>query len=283
VEINAQLVKELREKSGAGLMECKKALQETSGDPNKAIKYLKEKGIMKATEKSGRTTKEGIISIAISKDNGQGVVVELNCETDFVARTDEYQSASQEIAENILKSNVEDVKSIPSQIHDQVKNLIAKLGENISINQIARIKKSANGFLSSYIHQGGKIGVLLHLEVGNAQTQSNIDFNNLAKDISMHIAAMSPIGISKDDVDSNTIKEQEEIFTKQAKDSGKPDNVIEKIVAGKVAQFYKEIVLLEQAFVKEPKISVQKYIDLESKKFNDKIKVVSFIRLRVGE
>ncbi|GMT49333.1 MAG: elongation factor Ts [bacterium] len=283
MEISAQAVKELREKTGAGLMECKNALKETSGDLDKAIKFLKEKGTIKAAGKSGRATKEGIICVAIAEDMSQGVLVEINSETDFVARTDDFISATQDITEHILKSDAKSSSDLSQTIKDEVKALIARLGENMGIGQMARIKNTSNGYLRSYIHQGGKIAVLLLSESTKKEICSDPVFLNLTKDISMHIAAMNPSGLSKDDIDPKIIQEQKEIFMTQAKESGKPDNIIEKIVTGKLNQFLKEIVLLEQPFVKDPKQSIQKYVDAESKKLNDSIKIIQFIRFKVGE
>ncbi len=283
MEISAQEVKELREKTGAGLMECKKALKENSGDSDKAIKFLKEKGMIKAAGKSGRATKEGIICIAIADDMSQGVLVEINCETDFVARNDDFISACQEIAQHILKTEAQSSSDLPQDIQDEVKGLIIRLGENMGIGQMARMKNTSTGYLSSYIHQGGKIAVLLHTESAKKEIRSDPRFLSLTKDISMHIAAMNPTGLSKDDIDPKILEEQKEIFTTQAKESGKPDNIIEKMVTGKLNQFLKEIVLLEQPFVKDPKQSIQKYTDEESKKLNDTIEIKQFIRYKVGE
>ncbi len=283
MEISAQAVKELREKTGAGLMECKNALKETSGDPEKAIKFLKEKGTIKAAGKSGRATKEGIICVAVADDMSQGVLVEINCETDFVARTDDFISATQEITEHILKSDAKSSSDLSQAIQDEVKALIVRLGENMGIGQMARIKNTSNGYLTSYIHQGGKIAVLLLSESTKKEIFSDSVFLNLTKDVCMHIAAMNPSGLSKDDIDPKIIQEQKEIFMTQAKESGKPENIIEKIVTGKLNQFLKEIVLLEQAFVKDPKQSIQKYVDAESKKLKDTIKITQFIRFKVGE
>ncbi len=282
MDISAQLVKELREKTGAGLMECKKALLETSGDIDKSIKYLKEKGMIKAAEKSGRATNEGIIIISTDSSNQQGVIVEITCETDFVARTDDFINTSQEISDDILKSSASKIEDIPDQISNKLKALISRLGENMSINRMERISGSNSQQLTSYIHQGGKIGVLLQTD-GDQKLNNNDDFINLTKDISMHIAAMNPVGLSKEDVDPKLLEEQKEIFTKQSKESGKPDNIIEKMVIGKINQFLKEIVLLDQAFVKDPKLSIAQLIQSVAKKLNTNINVKKFIRYKVGD
>ncbi len=280
--ISAQLVKELRERTGAGLMECKKALTESTGDMDNAIRYLKEKGITKAAEKSGRTTKEGIICVSIAEDMSKAVAVEINCETDFVARTDDFLSVCQQITDEILKTGIAKPADLPEDIQNQLKSLIAKLGENMTINRIKTIDNS-KGYITSYIHQGGKIGVLIETETSKAETHQNSGFINMTKDIAMHIAAMNPQGISKDEIDPKILAEQEAIFLTQAKETGKPEKVLQNIVKGKVAQFFKEIVLLDQAFVKEAKMSVQQYIDAESKKMEDnEIKINRFIRFKVG-
>lgn len=281
MEISAKLVKELRERTGAGLMECKKALKETSGDVEAAIKYLKEKGMIKAASKSGRETKEGIV--CVSTDGKEGVIVEINCETDFVAKNVDFQNACQELTDKILKTDAATIDQVPEEIKNQLSEMIMKLGENMSIGNLGRIKASDNGFLTSYIHMGGKIGVLLHAETKDKATHAKEDFINILKDVAMHIAAMAPAGLNKDDVDPAVVKEQEEIFKTQAKESGKPENMLDKIVTGMLGKFLKEIVLLEQAFVKEAKQTVKQFIDTESKKLNDTVEIKQFIRYKIGE
>ena len=264
-------------------MECKKALKECDGNLDNAVKFLKEKGLIKAAEKSGRATSEGIICVAVSDDNSQGVALELSCETDFVARNEDFIKAAEDITRNVLSSPATSPDELPESIQNELKSLIARLGENMAIKQLARITNTNNDCLTTYIHQGGKIGVLLQMETGDKNTQSQEGFSSLAKDISMHIAAMNPAGLSKDDVDAKVLDEQKGIFLTQAKESGKPDNIIEKMVEGKMKQFLKEIVLLEQAFVKEPKTSIQQLLDAESKKLGDKVALKQFVRFKVGE
>ncbi len=280
MSISAQLVKELREITGAGMMECKKALIESNGNIDNAVKHLKEKGITKATEKRGRTTKEGIITISVSGDRAG--IVEVNCETDFVAKTDEFINSCNKISTNILEANIADPSALTKDIENQINSLIAKLGENISISRINLLKANKNGYIDSYIHSGNKIGVVVIVDTNKKESHNNDEFISLIKNVCMHIAAMNPRGLIKDDIDSNLIEEQKAIFLKQAKDSGKPEKVIEKIVQGKLNQFFKETVLLEQSYVKEPKLSVNKLIESTGKKLGENIKIVKFIRFRVG-
>lgn len=281
MEINAKMVKELRERTNLAMMDCKKALKETDGDIEAAIKYLKEKGMIKMAGRSGRDTKEGLVCISV--DGSDGIIVEINCETDFVSKNEDFQKACQEITDKLLKTDADSVDKISEDILTPLKELSLKMGETLNFGKLTRVKASDNGHLTSYIHMGGKIGVLLYSETKNKATHAAEDFINLTKDVAMHIAAMAPAGLNKDDVDPAVIKEQEEIFKTQAKESGKPENMLEKIAGGMLNKFLKDIVLLEQAFVKEAKQTVKQFVEAESKKVNDTVEIKKFIRYKIGE
>ena len=285
-EITAALVKELREKSGAGMMDCKKALAENDGDIEASMDWLRAKGIAKAGKKAGRTAAEGLIAVATSHDGKVGVAVEFNSETDFVARNEGFQKAARSFAKTALdvEPTIEALLAAPATegdgtIADQVTRLVATIGENMSLRRIARVEVS-EGAIASYIHGGvadglGKIGVLVALEgAGDAAT-----FTEAGRKVAMHIAATSPASAKRDDLDPALVDRERAILTEQARESGKPEAVIEKMIEGRIQKYYKEVVLTEQDFVMNPDVTVGQYI--ESETGGDTLK--GFVRFAVGE
>ena len=273
--VTASLVKELREKTGAGMMECKKVLTETDGDIEKAMELLRERGITKAAKKSDRIAAEGIVEAYISEDAKVGVVVEVNSETDFVAKNDEFKNFVADIAEQIAKENPADVESLLAQnsikessktVKDVLTEKIATIGENISIRRFARFEST--GLVEKYIHGDGKIGVLVEME--NASVE-------LAKDICMQIAAAKPEFLKREDVPAERVDKEMEILKAQAMNEGKPAEIAEKMVQGRIGKFYGEICLVDQEYVKD---SSMKVCDLlKSKGAN----IVRFARFEKGE
>jgi len=270
--ISAALVKELRERTSAGMMECKRALQENMGDIEKAIKYMREKGQAKADKKADRIAAEGTIVILISSDQKQGVLMEINCETDFVGRDSHFINFAQAAAQKILSANIhtlEDALNLKldsgETIDEMRRDLVSKLGENIQIRRF--VNKTSKHQLISYVH-GGRIGALVELEGGDA---------NLGKDIAMHIVASHPLVINPQDVPQEVIQTEKDIFSAQALASGKPANIVEKMIEGRIKKYVDEISLLGQPFVKNPDQSVGNLLD------QHKAKVHSFTRYAVGE
>jgi elongation factor Ts len=272
--ITASLVKELRERTGAGMMECKKALTETGGDIDAAIELMRKSGAAKAEKKAGRTAAEGLIVIKHSADNKTAVMVEVNCETDFVAKDDNFTNFADAVAERVLASgvaNVEELMALPlhdgeeTTIEEARQALVSKIGENMNVRRFERM--NATGTVSSYRH-GVKIGVIVDLVGGN---------DELGKDVAMHVAATNPMCISEDQVSQETLDKEKEIFVAQAKESGKPDEIIEKMVAGRMKKYLAEITLVGQAFVKDPDQTVGKLLDSAN------ASVASFTRFEVGE
>ena len=273
--VTASLVKELREKTGAGMMDCKKVLTETDGNMEKAIELLRERGIAKAAKKSDRIAAEGIVAAYVADDAKLGSIVEVNSETDFVAKNEEFQKFVADIAKQIANKNPATVEELLSQkaISDELKTVqevltdkIATIGENISIRRFARYE--TNGLVEKYIHGDGKIGVLVEMENGNAE---------LAKDICMQIAAAKPEYLDRDSVPEERVNKEMEILKVQAMNEGKPEQIAEKIVQGRIGKFYSEICLVDQVFVKDP-----------DKKVNDLLKsnnakVIRFERFEKGE
>ena len=273
--ITASQVKELREKTGAGMMDCKKVLTETNGDEEKAIELLRERGIAKAAKKSDRIAAEGLVATYVSDDNKVGVVVEVNAETDFVAKNEEFRAFVADVAEQIAKENPANVEELLNQksIKDSSKtvgevltNKIATIGENMSIRRFERFE--ANGLIESYIHGDGKIGVLVELEGGDS---------NLAKDICMQIAAARPEYLDKASVPAERVEKEMEVLKAQAMNEGKPAEIAEKMVQGRLGKFYAEICLVEQDFVKDPDTKVGKLVESKG------AKILRFARFEKGE
>ena len=270
--MNAKLIKELRDISGAGMMDCKKALEENDNDIKKATEWLREKGIAKAAKKAGRIAAEGL-STVITEGN-KAVILEINCETDFVAKNEKFQNFVNEVARTILNSNAktnEEALALPCEdgtLNDAVTNMTATIGEKISFRRFALLEKSDDQNLGAYIHMGGKISVLTLLDGANEE---------VAKDVSMHAAAMRPEYVKKEQVPEEQVEHEKKILTEQAIAEGKPANIAEKMVMGRINKFYKEICLEEQEFVKDNSVSVAKYVS------NNGGKIVDVIRYEVGE
>jgi len=283
--INAQDVKRLREKTGAGIMDCKKALIESDGDFEKAIKYLKEKGLAEAGKRSEREAKEGIITVVSSEDGRVRVMAEINCETDFVSRTDDFQKFVNEAATGILESGAEDTGSLSPDIEEKIKDAIASFGENIIIRRMVRFEKAddAGSEFTSYIHLGGKVGVLVEFLIDGQKGGENADVEELEKNIALQIASMAPIGISQDDIPTETVEEQRGIYMVQARESGKPEHILEKIAQGRMKKFFAESCLLEQKYVKDGDLTVEKYLKSVEQKTESKIVIKRFARFKLGE
>lgn len=274
-EITAKLVKELRDRTGAGMMDCKKALGETDGDIEKAIDLLREKGIAKAAKKSGRTAAEGLIFEGVSADNKTAVVLEFNSETDFVAKNDEFKALGAKMVEIALRPEIKTVEDLKAAeidgvtVETTITNLIAKIGENMSLRRFEKV--ITEGFVTTYNHLGGKLGVIV--EMTGEATEANI---TKAKDIAMHVAAMDPKYVDRSVVTTDDLEREKEISRKQLEAEGKPAQIIEKILVGKMNKFYEDNCLVDQIFVKaENKETVAEYAG--------DIKVVSFARYKVGE
>ena len=285
MEITASMVKELRDKTNAGMMDCKKALKETNGDIEKAIVYLREKGLLQAAKKSSRIASEGLTTAIISVDEKKGVVIEVNSETDFVAKNEEFKSFVEETAKAVLNNEPKDLEALKAVVLNNGKTVeealtdkIAKIGENMSLRRFSQVKVD-NGVVVEYIHGGGKISVIVALESEGDKEALKV----LGKDLAMQIAAMSPKYISMEDVDAEFIAQEKEILTAQALNEGKPQNIVEKMVEGRLNKELKEICLLEQAFVKDADLTVKKVISDTAKKLGSDIKVADVIRYEVGE
>ncbi|NNU82609.1 elongation factor Ts [Geobacillus sp. BMUD] len=272
--ITAQMVKELREKTGAGMMDCKKALTETNGDMEKAIDWLREKGIAKAAKKADRIAAEGMAYIA--SEGNTAVILEVNSETDFVAKNEEFQTLVKTLAAHLLKQKPASLDEALSQtmdngstVQDYINEAIAKIGEKITLRRFAVVNKADGETFGAYLHMGGRIGVLTLL-AGNAS-------EDVAKDVAMHIAALHPKYVSRDDVPQEEIAHEREVLKQQALNEGKPEKIVEKMVEGRLNKFYEDVCLLEQAFVKNPDVTVRQYVE------SNGATIKQFIRYEVGE
>ena len=285
--ITAALVKELRERTGAGMMDCKKALVECDGDMDKAIDFLREKGLAAAAKKAGRIAAEGMVDSFVD-ENGVGVTVEVNCETDFVGMNEKFRAYAEKIAKAVLENAPADLDALrASEIEGEtveavVTDAIHTLGENI---QLARFAYSLQpeGAVASYVHGVGKIGVLVDFKLGDASFAANDAFKTYGRDIAMQVAAASPVAATREAVDPAVVAHEMEIYKAQAAESGKPENIQEKIATGRLEKFYKENVLTEQAYVKDPDKSVADYTAEVAKELGTTIEIVDFTRFVLGE
>lgn len=283
--IRAQDVKLLREKTGAGIMDCKKALADAEGDFEKAVKLLRERGIAELKKRSGREAKDGLITVLYSEDRKEVVMVEVNCETDFVSRTDKYRDFVQEIASSVLEKRVEDPRKLPEEITQKVNEAVGLFGENILLRKIARFRKQdeKRSELYSYIHLGGRAGVIAEFLLADEEGAKHSLFQEFAKNITLQIASMGPISVSRDDLSPEILNEQREILGKQARESGKPEKIIEKIIAGKMDRFFADTCLLEQKYVKDADMSIGDYLKNVQNEIGGNIEIKRFARFKLGE
>ncbi len=274
-EISAANVAKLREMTNAGLMDCKKALSEANGDLNSAVDILRKKGAASAAKKATREAKEGVIAQYIAPGAQSGSIVEINCETDFVARNESFRAFCDDIARKVTENPAVDLEA------DRTAQ-VAKIGENIKIARHERLQVSGTGFLGSYIHTGAKVGVLVEVGVGNAATTGRDEFKQLVRDITLQIAAANPSVVSRESVDAAVLAKEKEIATEQVKD--KPPQAIAKIVEGKLEKFFQGVCLVDQGFVKRnSEVTVREHVADISKQLGDTITVRRFIRFQVGE
>lgn len=271
--ITAKMVKELREKTGAGMMDCKKALEETNGDIEKAIDYLREKGMAKAAKKADRIAAEGLTHIEV--DGNTAVLLEVNCETDFVTKNDLFKELLVKIGKVLVDKKPKTVeealklKADDDTLETVINSAISTIGEKISLRRFAVLEKTDNDVFGTYLHMGGRIGVVAVLE--------NTNDSELGKDIAMHVAAINPSYVTRDDVPEDEVNREREVLKQQALNEGKPEHIVEKMVEGRLGKFFEQIVLLEQEFVKDPDFKVKKYVE------NNGANVKSFVRYEVGE
>lgn len=280
----AQDVKNLREITGCGMMDCKKALSETNGDQEKAIEFLREKGLAAAAKKAGRIAAEGIVKALVDTNKKVGVVVEVNAETDFVAKNAEFQEFVTVIAQTIINQNPADVDALAAckaegtdvTVADLLTEKIQKIGENMKIRRFTRYE----GDVATYVHGGGTIGVMVKF---NTDVAGKEGFAEMGKDVAMQVAAANPGFLTEADVPAEVLDKEREILKVQAMNEGKPEAIAEKMVAGRIQKFYKENCLMDQVFIKDNELTVKAFVEAKAKELGGKIEVVSFVRLEKGE
>ena len=282
--VTAQLVKELRERTGAGMMDCKKVLVETDGDIDKAIELLREKGLAKAAKKAGRIAAEGLVKIAFSDDNKEAAVVEVNSETDFVAKNEEFVQFVEKLADMALTADSDDMeafKALPYEgegtVEEALSNKIAKIGENMNIRRFHKL--AAPGVVyTGYIHGGGKIGVIVGIK-----TDASADETAVCANVAMQVASMSPKFVDDSQVDQAWLESEKEIAKQQLLNEGKPEAMLERIIPGKVKAILKEVCLVDQKFVKNSDMTVAQYVESVAKEIGKPMQVVEMVRYEVGE
>lgn len=286
MDITAKMVGELRERTGAGMMDCKKALVSTDGDIEKAIETLREKGLAAAAKKAGRIASEGLVETYVTEDGKLGAIVEINCETDFVGSNGDFIGLTKNIAKQATLSKAATVEELLQEkyiadnnvtVKDAITVIIAKLGENMNLRRFERFT-TETGVLGSYIHGGGRIAVMAQLEGGNGEGVCDA-----AKQITLHIAAANPLYTVKDEVPMDTINKEKEIYRQQALNEGKPEKVVEKMVEGRANKYLKEVCLLEQPWIRDQDITIKKYLESKSKEVGNELSVTRFVRFEKGE
>lgn len=284
-KITASLVAQLRSKTGAGMMDCKKALTETDGDLDQAVDFLRKKGLSAAAKKSGRAAAEGLVVVAGSEKSG--AMVEVNAETDFVAKNDAFVNFATKVADLVASESPSDLDALLAlpfpgtdrTVSEEQVHQIATIGENINIRRFER-RETDNGLIESYVHGGGKIGVMIELQTDKPD---NDEVKAVAKQLAMHVAAVAPQYMCRENVPADVVENEKEIMRTKAIESGKPENIVEKIIDGQINKFFGEICLLEQAFVVDPDLKVNKLLEKTAKDAGAEVKLVDYVRYQLGE
>ncbi|MEE1159267.1 MAG: translation elongation factor Ts [Atopobiaceae bacterium] len=287
-KVTAAMVKQLREMTDSPMMECKKALVEADGDIEKAVDVLRTMGLAKAVKRAGRDTNEGTIAAYVSEDGKKGALLELTCETDFVGSNAKFQGFAADLAKVVAELAPADVEALfacemnGGTVDSELKEMIHVIGENMKIQRFERVEVEEGG-LVSYIHHNGKLGALVQFAFGNADTMSNEEFKTFAHDVAMQVVASAPAGATRDSVPESIVEHEKEIYRAQAAESGRPEKFWDGIVMGRLKKFYKESVLTEQEFIKNPDITVGELAQQVSKNVGDDIEIVDFVRFQFGE
>jgi elongation factor Ts len=289
-EITAQLVKQLREKTAAGMMECKTALVEAKGDLAEAEVVLRKRGLASAAKKATRSTKQGLIGVHIAEDGKSGALVEVNCESDFVSRTEEFQQMVASLSRQVVAESPASVEALKTEVYAAdptytvaalLKAKIAKIGENMNIPRFER--RSATGILGSYVHPGAQLAVLVDLTSNKPGTAKSEAFKELLHDVAMQVAAADPRFVRREEVTPEFLNQEREIQRARAVAEGKPEKIVDKVVEGRMSKYYEEVCLLDQPFIKDNALSMAQYLAAKGKELGDTLDVAAFIRYKVGE
>ena len=277
MSITTSMIKDLRDATSLGIADCKKALEQTNGDFDEAIKILREKGAAVAAKRASKEANEGKIESYISEDNQQASMIEVNCETDFVTRNEDFQSFVEELKQDSINHVC---NTMAEAVSERMEEKMAQIGEKISLRRNVKWVVDVTGAIGSYIHMGGTVGVLIELSCDKSETINNQIFKDLLKDLTLHVAAANPEFLSRDDVPVDQVESEKDIFRKQL--VGKPENIIENILMGKINKYFSQICFLEQGFVKEEKQSIKNLISEKSKQLDDNITVKRYVRYQLG-
>ena len=289
-EITAQLVKQLREKTGAGMMECKTALVEAKGDLPEAEVVLRKRGLASAAKKSTRSTKQGLIGVHIAPDGKTGALIEVNCESDFVARTEEFQQMVASIGQQVVAESPASLEALLTSVHaadpsftveSLIKAKIAKVGENMNIPRFER--RTALGVLGSYVHPGSQLAVLVDVTFSKPETANSPAFKELLHDVAMQVAAADPRFVRREEVTDEFLAQEREIQRARALAEGKPEKIVDKVIEGRMSKYYEEVCLLDQPFIKDNAVSISQYLAAKGKELGDTFDVAGFMRFKVGE
>jgi elongation factor Ts len=287
--ITAAIVKELRDKTNAGMMDCKKVLTETNGDIEASIKLLRERGIMKSAKMSDRAATEGVITARVNAASTSGLLLELNCETDFVSKNENFQAFVGGLADTLAASSAADLEAAlavqngEQSIEDTVKAKVGEVGENLQFRKYVRYDAAPGGVVASYIHLGGKVGVLIEVGTTKPESRNSDSFRELIKDLTLHIAACAPKGLSREDIPQSVVDNELDIFRARLEAEGKPANIIENILKGQIGKFFAESCFLEQGFVKDSDIKISALLEAKGKELGDTLTVTRFVRFGLGE
>ena len=277
MSITTSMIKDLRDATSLGIADCKKALEQTNGDFDEAIKILREKGAAVAAKRASKEANEGKIEAFLAKDSQQASMIEVNCETDFVTRNEDFQSFVEELKNDSINHVCD---TMAEAVSDRMEEKMAQIGEKISLRRNVKWVVDGTGAIGSYIHMGGTVGVLIELSCEKSETINNQIFKDLLKDLTLHVAAANPEFLSRDDVPLEQVESEKDIFRKQL--VGKPENIIENILMGKINKYYSQICFLDQGFVKEEKQSIKNLISEKSKQLDDNINVIRYVRYQLG-
>jgi len=277
-EITVAMINDLRKQTSAGMMDCKKALNETNGDFEAAIKILREKGAVIQQKRADKESKQGIINAVASDDGKTLAMAEVNTETDFVAKTDNFKNFALEVTNRVLT----DGEDIADKLVEELKTIVSQTGENVKIRRTARMALEGCGKVESYIHMGGKVGVLVEVACGKPETETNEKFEQFVHDLTLQIAAAAPAYLKSDEVPEDIIDAEKDIYRNQLKAENKPENIMENILKGKIKKFFSEVCLIDQPFVKEPKLSITDLLKSCEKECGDAIEIKRFVRFQLG-
>lgn len=281
--ITIDLIKELRERSSAGMMDCKKALEECGGDMDKAIDWLRQKGLSQVAKRASRAATEGKVCLRVSDNGKMAMLTEVRCETDFVSRGDKFQEFAEFVADKAFAHKPANADALMSLVENEFNSLLAATGENTILGRVESLESSGPGIISSYVHTNNKLGVLVEITCTKEATANDPRLQELGKNIAMQIAATSPLAIDSASLDQAEVERERAVLRQKTLDEGKPENMVDKIVDGRINKFYQEVCLLEQAYIRDDKLTIAALLKQEGKELGDELKIAAFIRLQLGE